>query len=87
MRFDLGFYFQQVHKLSAHILLRRHRHLCCPRFASSTSFNVSGRRNLPTFENVLAQPGAELLVLTFQTEVKSTYCTMMFFQFIDFRPQ
>jgi hypothetical protein len=56
VKFDLGFYFQQVHKLSAHILLRRHWRMCCPYFASPAAFNLAGRRNLPTFENVLTQP-------------------------------
>jgi hypothetical protein len=34
-----------------------------------------------------AQPGGELIVLIFETEVKSPYSIAMFFQFIDFRPQ
>jgi hypothetical protein len=51
--------------------------MCCPSFASSTSFNLAGCCSLPTFENVL----------TFQREFKSTYCIAIFSQFIDFRPQ
>jgi hypothetical protein len=34
-----------------------------------------------------AQPGGELLVLTFERGVKSPYCITMFFRSIDFRPQ
>jgi hypothetical protein len=79
-----------ISKLSAHILFRRHRRMCCPYFASSTSFSLAGRRNLPTFENMLAQlprSGRELIVLMFERKVKSPYCITIFFQFIDFRPQ
>jgi hypothetical protein len=69
-----------------HILLRRHRRMCCPYFAPSTSFNLARRRNLPTVEKMCSRSLA-LLVLTFQRECKSTYCITIFFEFIDFRPQ